>query len=327
MNVFSGERLLNKLSGSCEALQNSQGDFLLHPDTGKILGSNLGRTWRWKDEFHTLPIYSKERSKFQQYQSPAGIVHAIAQTIPLDTNDPARFIEVILVASDVLVADAVANRHIATLLIVLSGALLICGIAFLFLRQRRLLSEQQAKIAGIVNNSYDAIISQTLDGKVTSWNKGAERMFGFSAPEAIGNFLNDLIVPPNVIDEEADIIVRVTRGEILSNFSTRRQDRNGTTIDVSETISPIRSANGTIIGVSTMARDISEQKAAETKIRELNASLEQQVRERTVQIENYSILQRTIVSNAPFSIIACDINGVITLLNPAAERMLGYRAD
>jgi PAS domain S-box-containing protein len=128
-----------------------------------------------------------------------------------------------------------------------------------------------AHFAAIVAHSDDAIISKTLKGIVTSWNKGAERLYGFTAEEMIGTPLERLI-PVGMPDEEPMILSRIQRGEIIDHYETVRVTKDGRTIDVSVTISPIKDATGEIVGASKIARDITAQKRAQA---ELAAALEE----------------------------------------------------
>jgi len=150
--------------------------------------------------------------------------------------------------------------------------------------ERKLAEEASAQLAAIVNSSNDAIIGKDLDGIITSWNPGAEKVFGYSAGEMIGKPITRLI-PPNRIKEETAIIDRVKRGETVEHFDTIRATKDGRLIDISVTVSPVRDKTGKIMGASKVARDITERKQAEAEIRELNTHLEQRVAERTVQLE------------------------------------------
>lgn len=117
-------------------------------------------------------------------------------------------------------------------------------------------------LAAIVESSEDAIISKQLDGPITSWNRAAEHLFGYSAEEMIGSSILR-IIPDERRNEEADIIEKLARGERIANFETVRRRKDGNCIPVSLTISPVRLADGTIIGASKIARDISRRKASE----------------------------------------------------------------
>jgi PAS domain S-box-containing protein len=149
-------------------------------------------------------------------------------------------------------------------------------------------------LAAIVDSSDDAIVSKNLDGIITSWNSGAERIFGYEAAEAIGKNIR-LTIPPDRLHEEDDILRRVRNGTRIDHFETVRQRKDGTLIDVSVTISPVRDSTGKIIGASKVARDIRHQKQAELlqkqseeRFRRLSESLETQVRARTSQLRELS---------------------------------------
>jgi PAS domain S-box-containing protein len=125
----------------------------------------------------------------------------------------------------------------------------------------------QALLAAIVSSSDDAIVSKTLDGIITSWNPGAERVFGFTAAEAIGQPML-ILFPPDRVDEEHHILARIGRGERVQSFETVRVRKDGTRIDVSVTISPIINEAGTIIGASTIAHDITQRMSLEDQLRQ-----------------------------------------------------------
>jgi PAS domain S-box-containing protein len=122
-------------------------------------------------------------------------------------------------------------------------------------------------LAAIVASSDDAIISKNLDGIITSWNKSAERIFGYTPEEAIGHHIT-LIIPSERHAEESDILARLRRGERVDHFYTVRRRKDGTLLDVSLTISPVRDSSGRVIGASKVARDITAQKQAERALRE-----------------------------------------------------------
>jgi len=122
-------------------------------------------------------------------------------------------------------------------------------------------------LAAIVDSSDDAIISKSLDGVITSWNKSAERLFGYTAEEAIGQHIT-LIVPPDRLHEEAAIIERLRRGERIDHFETIRRCKDGTLLNISLTISPVKDSEGRVIGASKVARDVTERKQTETARRQ-----------------------------------------------------------
>ncbi len=122
-------------------------------------------------------------------------------------------------------------------------------------------------LAAIVDSSDDAIISKTLDGVITSWNKSAERLFGYTREEAVGQHIT-LIIPEDRRDEEAKIVERLRRGERVDHFETVRLRKDGTLLELSLTISPVKDASGRVIGASKVARGITEQKQIEKALAE-----------------------------------------------------------
>jgi PAS domain S-box-containing protein len=130
-----------------------------------------------------------------------------------------------------------------------------------------------AHFAAIVNSSEDVIVSKTLDGIITSWNPAAERIFGYTAAEAIGQHIR-LIIPPERWDEEEQVLARLRRGESIEHFDTVRRAKDGRFLDVSLTISPVRDATGRLVGASKIGRDVSDRKRVERELDEYVAKLE-----------------------------------------------------
>src|SRR5882724_1886506 len=122
----------------------------------------------------------------------------------------------------------------------------------------------RAWLAAIVDSSDDAIVSKTLDGVITTWNRAAERIFGYTAREAIGRHIT-LIIPAERWAEEDGVLARIRRGETVDHFETVRQTKDGRYVSISLTVSPIRDASGTVVGASKIARDISDKKRAEAE--------------------------------------------------------------
>ena len=127
-------------------------------------------------------------------------------------------------------------------------------------------------LASIVESSDDAIISKNLDGIITSWNGGAERLFGYTAAEAIGRSIT-ILIPSDRLDEEREIIERLKRGERVDHFETIRVRKDGATLNISLTISPVKDAQGRVVGASKVARDITERLRHEAALKEANAAL------------------------------------------------------
>lgn len=135
---------------------------------------------------------------------------------------------------------------------------------------QKAMGETTGLLAAIVNSSDDAIVSKSLDGIITSWNGAAERIFGYTAAEAIGQHIT-LIIPPGRHEEEIGILDRVRRGERTDHFDTVRMHKDGTLLNISVTVSPLRDAAGRIVGASKVARDVTAQKQAEEREKRIAA--------------------------------------------------------
>lgn len=147
------------------------------------------------------------------------------------------------------------------------GSMVGIVVVFRDVTERRRAERERAGLAAIVEGSDDAIASKTLDGIVTSWNPAATRLFGYKPGEIIGKSIT-LIIPPDRIAEEDSILDQLRRGESVDHFETVRLAKDGTRINVSLTISPVRDPSGAIIGASKIARDITARKRAEKRLRE-----------------------------------------------------------
>lgn len=132
-------------------------------------------------------------------------------------------------------------------------------------------------LSAIVESSFDAIISKDLEGFIRTWNKGAERLFGYTSEEAVGHHIT-MLFPPEHVDEEPMILDRIRRGERVESFETVRRRKDGTEIPVSLTISPVRDATGRIVGASKIARDITAAKESEQRIRTLMREVNHRVK-------------------------------------------------
>ncbi len=177
----------------------------------------------------------------------------------------------------------------------------------------RELAEARRILACIVESSDDAIISTTLDGVITSWNRGAGRIFGYAAEEMIGRPVSLLYLPDH--RSEIEILERIRRGERVDHYETVRRHKNGQVVFVSLTVSPILDEAGQVIGSSKIARDITETK----RLRE---------QEQLAQAESRAERRfRKLLEAAPDAILEVDADGRIVLLNEQAEKMFGYSRE
>ncbi len=162
----------------------------------------------------------------------------------------------------------------------------------------------QRRMAAIIESSEDAIASKDMEGTITSWNKSAERLFGYKAEEIIGQPVT-LIIPPELHDDEPKILEKIRAGERIQHFQTVRLHKNGQRIDVSLTVSPIRDDKGKIIGAAKIVRDITRQK----------------------KFEEAALRLAAIVESSGDAIASKDLNGTITSWNRSAEKLFGYKAE
>ena len=176
----------------------------------------------------------------------------------------------------------------------------------LWRRQNEPLNGQtvQPEIANLIQLAKEAIVVQKLDGTIIGWNPAAEQIFGFSAEEIIGQSVSKLM-PPDEPDQLSRITVRIRQGSTISDFQTHRLRKDGRTVDVSLTLSPIRGDLGDVIGVLCLATDISEHKRLEGSERD-------------------QLFLSAIVSSAEDAIISKNLNGIVTSWNPGAEKLYGY---
>jgi len=164
--------------------------------------------------------------------------------------------------------------------------------------EQRRAAEARNRLASIVQSSHDAIMGKTRDGIITSWNPGAERLYGYSAAEIVGRRA-EVLFPPEQRAAEADLLRRIGRGERVQQYQTERLCKDGSTVTVSLTMSPIADASGAIVGVASVSRDVTELQQAEVKFRGL-------------------------LEAAPDAIVGVDAHGLMALVNAQAERLFGY---
>jgi PAS domain S-box-containing protein len=169
---------------------------------------------------------------------------------------------------------------------------------------RKMIERQAQHLAALVDSSDDAIVSKDVNGVIQTWNRAAERLFGFAESEVIGKSIR-IIIPRERWSEEDDVLRRIRAGERVEHFETVRQRKDGTLISISLTISPIRNSQSEIIGASKIARDVSLQLVLEKERNRLGA----------------------IVDSSDDAIVSKDLQGIVQTWNRAAERMFGFSAQ
>jgi PAS domain S-box-containing protein len=178
------------------------------------------------------------------------------------------------------------------------------GIFAQLYRRQRNLEQLNRTLAAVVESSVDAILSKDLNGIIATFNQGAERLFGYKAREVVGKPIT-ILIPPDRHHEEPEILARVRRGERIDQYETVRRRKDGTLVDVSLTVSPVKDDQGGIIGASKIARDITERKLSEAKLRDSERQLQE------------------LIAAIPAAIYTTDAQGKVTYYNQAAAELAG----
>jgi PAS domain S-box-containing protein len=181
-------------------------------------------------------------------------------------------------------------------------------------------------LSAIVDSSDDAIIGKDLNGIITTWNRAAEGMFGYSASEALGRPVS-ILAAPSVANEMPAILARIRSGETVAHYETVRRHKDGTEIHVSLTVSPIRDSAGRVVGASKILRNITESKKAEQNLQQAHAELKLRAAELETEIAERKRAEdrfRLVVEAAPNAMIMIGTDGRIVLINSQTEKLFGY---
>jgi PAS domain S-box-containing protein len=193
-------------------------------------------------------------------------------------------------------------------------------------RRERLIQYQRARMAAMVEGAQDAIIGHEADGSITEWNPAAERLLGWSAHEVLGRDLYALALEEPRRTQARQAGEQALAGQGVPPFDTELRHRDGHPVHASHSLVAIRDEDGKPRGLASTLRDVREQREAQARILELNATLEHQVQQRTAELRVLAARERAILDGAGSAIVATDAQGRITLFNPAAERLTGHAA-
>ncbi|MDF3823199.1 CHASE domain-containing protein, partial [Leptospira sp. 96542] len=238
----------------------------------------------------SLNLYDAEEQEGAKrfYSSSSGDAPAadgLSRTVAVELYGRQWLVEVNATSGFVAAMQLNPPHHVAGLIV--GASALIAALFYLSqvnsARRRKALVED-ARLAAILDGASDAIIGKDLQGRVTSWNRAATEIFGYSSEEAIGRSLRELIIPVDRFAEEASVLERVGRGETVASLITQRRTREGTFIDVTVTVSPVWDADGSVVGAASTVHDMTDELLARKRILELNATLEEQVKERTARL-------------------------------------------
>ncbi|MCB1463296.1 MAG: PAS domain S-box protein [Nitratireductor sp.] len=290
-------------------LVDEAGNYLVHPDTSKEFGFETGKPFRLQDDWPGLagPIASKEPTSLQ-VQDKAGLKHAAA-IWPVELADTRSVAIAEIVPVQVLMeqASTIAGStvNVAAIAALVSGMVAV-AIGISFSRPLRHVTtalnapsrhqpirlpvkasgeigalarafygylERESLLSAIVNSSFDAITTETLDGVITSWNPAAEKLYGYAADEAIGANAC-MVIPSEHVEEMQELRARAVRGEKVQQFESIRIDRDGGRHEVALTLSPVKDPKHEIIGVSVIARDITHEREMDRRMLALKSQAE-----------------------------------------------------
>lgn len=301
---------------------NDKEQFLYHPDSNIAFDFETGNGTNWNQ------YISNDSKNNATFLVPPKDAISGQVNLPLMKGKNALTIKILESKKDIWF-NALANTFYAFFIFIISLAIFLI---FFTLYRKSIKSQteltlEKARNSSIVEGSQDAIIAVTMEGKITDWNPSASQMFGYSKEEVIGQYVRDIVHTSDNAHEESSIRQTLLLGGQVKAFESVRKAKNDRLIPVSVSASPIKNESGNIIGVSKIIRDITEKKQVADELEELNHTLEQQVQERTLELQESYGLQTAILDNAAHIIIATDTDGVITLFNPAAEAHLEYSAS
>ena len=280
------------------------------PDADAALEAAGAGTWRWHLAERRVALCAQAAALFAVNATDLSQDQFIALVHPHDRKAMERALEDGLYAGklhdlDFRIAATGKWRRmrgqIGRNLAVADGIVLDIG-------ARRSVQLTNTRLAAIASSLDDAIIGTTIDSIVTDWDGSAQSIFGYSAEEMIGKPIT-LLLPPGLEDEEEKILGHVRKGEKVDHFETRRRCKDGRIIDVSVTVTPIRDDDGTLIGASKVARDITATRAAQASLREREAHLQ------------------SVLDTVPDAMVVIDTRGIMQSFSATAERLFGYQAS
>jgi len=274
------------------SFMNTVAEALTGWTTESAKGLDLTRIFHVINEYNREPVEDLVAKVLR-----TGVIHGVANHTLLIRRD----------GREIPIENSAAPIRTST------GALFGVVLVFKDVTARRRAEHERGWLAALVESSNDAIVSKSLDGQITSWNPAAERLFGYTAGEAIGHSIM-LIIPPELREEERGLLARLRAGERIEHFETLRITRDGRRLEVSLTVSPIKDQSGRIVGASKIARDISERKQndrlareAERRKDEFLATLSHELRNPLAPIRNATHILCKKEHSDPEGKLACTI--------------------
>lgn len=304
-------------------LVDSEGTYLIHPDNEKTFGKDLNTTYRWQKDATSLA----QAEEFGLIDFAGSRFYQAHDIIEIGGGANLRKYPIAILYPESLVTAAVQSKKIKAAGLLLTIELVLGLILMLILKNKyrdaQLLNEK-SQLVSIIENSGEAIIGQDLAGRITSWNSAATWIFGYSENTMLGKSLREFLIPPELRDEDIELIDRAKKGEIVPSFRSTRLTKDGEKIRVLISISPILDVRKNVVGIAKTLRDIGMQEVAENQIINHNLLLERQVAERTQELESAYADYAHLVESAPFALIQVDAEGIIKKCNLEAVNIFGY---
>ena len=285
-----GDAVLSTDAGGRIVFANRIALGIINQTEAEVLGKHLDEIFRIFNEYTRAVVESPVAKVFRE-----GKVVGMANHTLLITPD----------GREVPIDDSAAPIYDA------HGTVRGTVLVFRDITDRRRSERTAQLLASVVASSDDAIISKDISGIVTSWNASAERIFGYTSEEMIGSPIS-ILAPPQREDEMPAILERIKKGERIEHYETARKAKNGDLIDISLTVSPVRDSSGKIVGASKVARDITDRKRADERLR----ASEKDAREARDWLQ-------TVLSSIGDAVIATNFEGRVTFLNDVAAKLIG----
>jgi PAS domain S-box-containing protein len=315
-------------AGARVSATNAAGDYVFHPDRAREFGGDLGRPRRWQDDHERMAPFHAGGSP--RWRDPGeGVLLVGMAEIRANPDSDAGMLRFYAWVPQRAVQAAAWATMMARLPLVLAALLAGQGVLYLYwlgVRRREEAQRQRLRLAAIVEQTNDAVIGLDPAGVITSWNRGAQVLFGYSAAEAVGRALESLVVPGD--DDGARVHTDAWRGAGETPHMERwLRTREGRRVEVAITLSPIQAPDGGAAGAAAIVRDITDERAAQREVIALNESLEQQVRERTASLSHERQRLENIIRGTNAGTWEWNVQTGERHYNERWAAMLGYTLD
>ena len=307
---------------------NSRGDYLEHPDMARRYAHEFGPARRWTDDYQVEVLDGQPgRTRWNSPEGSVVLAMRVLQSNPDSDIGSLRYIATLPVSR---VEARAWNEALSRL--PLYGAVGVLGGVMLYLywvgvRRRLDARSQRLRLADLVGQTSDAIIGMDAQGRVTSWNRGARELFGYSAEQAVGRLLEALIAPDDRIGTGYLPLDRLAEQSGAHVLETACRTRKGDGLQVSMSLSVLRELDGSVAGVSAMVRDITAEREAQRALAELNANLEATVRERTASLMDERRMLQDVLRGTNAGTWAWNVQTGETRFNERWADIVGYRLD